>query len=250
MKKYIQSLILLAVILFAAGFVDGVPVGILGGGGSAYEDLDTDYTENDPTTTHIARTDTRVTVTGITRNEDANVYKSFGAAYFSGDFTHDFDIEVDDADVTNGFGHWWAWALTNLVDDMNALNVGDDVFLGLMIYGGGVADTKFDIQIVENDGADTNWSDAIELDEDTPYYVRMIRDDDAGGNGTLYVDVYSTANLRNVGTAGDGDEGNVSLVLNVQSDFQYLFVTNSWDSDSEEAVSGYAEYYCLTPPCS
>ena len=53
----------------------------------ANEDYTT-YTEND-SNGRFAVTANKITVTGLAKNEDANIYYDFGADYFSGDFNHE-----------------------------------------------------------------------------------------------------------------------------------------------------------------
>lgn len=55
----------------------------------AYEDFLADYTEVDPNN-HIDVTQFKCQANGLTRNEDAYVYKDFGVNYFDGDFEHEF----------------------------------------------------------------------------------------------------------------------------------------------------------------
>lgn len=76
----------------------------------------TTFTEVDPNN-RIAVAAGTVTATALTRNEDASVYKDYGAGRFGPGFVHDFEVTPQSAD---NYGLVVVWAVSNTVDDAKA----------------------------------------------------------------------------------------------------------------------------------
>ena len=77
-------------------------------------DLAATYTEVDPNS-RISTSTVTATFAGIARNEDAYLYKDWGAGYF-GDFVHDF--ETTGTTWANG-SKLVVWGVSNSLDDKN-----------------------------------------------------------------------------------------------------------------------------------
>ena len=180
------------------------------------------YTEVDPNT-KITKTSTRVTWVGLTRVEDAYVYKDKTANYFDGDFTH--QLTVNSVDLTAPAGQATniaiCWAVGNTIGSWQDVDdaSGDQLHLYIRVEGTG---SKHKFLLGELDGgAAYNSATDLQIAGNTPYYLKITRDESVGTYGTLYCYVYSNpARTTLVGT--------LSLTLHTsKKDFRYLYAMQS-----------------------
>ncbi|HLC17491.1 MAG TPA: LamG-like jellyroll fold domain-containing protein, partial [Thermodesulfobacteriota bacterium] len=190
----------------------------------------TTYTEVDPNS-HISKISGRTTFTLMHRNEDAYVYKDMGAAHFSEDFTHEFTLHLS---FIEGSSLNVVWMLSNNIDDYKGHQDNSYDFLNIstLYYSAGVYRLKLSERVGANEY--TN-SPAVYLNEDTTYYIRVVRDEAVGTYGTLYFYIYSDAARTNLVNSG-------SVTLHALSDFRYIYAVNSYNSgNATYEISGYVE---------
>ena len=190
----------------------------------------TTYTEVDPSG-WITVTSSRITFASLRRNADAYVYSDKGVNNFDGDFTHLLTIR---ATANVDFALVGAWALTNDLDDALGLVTNNKDALTLFLkHQGGASQAK--ISLTELDGGTEYFSSVLTIQHDTDYYLKIVRDESAGAFGTLYCYVYT-----------DADRTNLFATLSValhssKKDFRYFLLSQSWNSGSSYAISGYVE---------
>lgn len=190
----------------------------------AVEDFTT-YTEVDPSS-HATVTASKITVAGVTRNEDTYVYDDKGAGHFSGDFVH--PLTVYQASSSSGTPYAGAGVLRNDIDDMK--QGGDSI--GVLLKN------ALNIAAYEADGG-SEYFDQYSVSQDTPYYLELERDESVGTYGTLYVRIYSDAARTTL-------VATVSVALHSsKKDFRYAFPFTSYDSNNSSTTDGYVENYDL-----
>ncbi|MGB6873341.1 MAG: hypothetical protein WBE46_04275 [Dehalococcoidia bacterium] len=192
----------------------------------ATENLTT-YTEVDPNS-RIGVTAARSAVTGLTRNEDAYLYKDKGAGRFSGDFEHLIDCRVDSG---NNVGLLYPWALANLIDDVAGIGASGDL-LGCNLYV--VSPTRVDIYLHEWIAGVHYGSAGYQGAPATTYYLKIKRDESVGTYGTLYCYIYSNAARTNL-------LATLSLALHEKEDFRYIYATNTYNDANAAAITGWCE---------
>jgi len=191
----------------------------------AVENLTT-YTEVDPNS-RITKTATRSSYAGLTQNEDAYIYKDKGVGHFNGDFEHLIDVYLDASDE---FGIVVVWGLANLVDDLGgiALASGDELSV-YFFYNG--ADRILRLrELVGGISYITNYIVSL----DTPYYLKIKRDESIGTYGRLYCYVYSDSARTNLLET-------LQLDLHEKEDFRYIYATQSYNGGMAYAQTGYCE---------
>lgn len=178
----------------------------------AIEDY-TSWQEVDPNG-RLTRNTANVTWAGLTEDEDAYVYKNFGDNFFSGDFVHYLTLEV--TDYTNGH-NLGVWALTNILNDLYDIqNVSGDA---LVVNLAGATPKLTCFQVAGGGGLQGN---SIDIVEDTPYYLKIVRDEAVGDDGTLYCYIYDDEERTSlVGTS--------SVALDSKVDFKYVHTPITWD---------------------
>ena len=182
-----------------------------------YEDFTT-YVEVDPNS-HISVAANVLTLTGIARNENAYVYKDFGVAYFSGDFTHLVDAIY--TSLTGASPFLVSWALGNVIGGM--LSVWASPNSALVVYRAETSGGTANIIIIESDGG-TQYS-SLYADSYSPQnrYHKIVRDELVGANGTIYVYIYSdSARTTLIST--------LSIALHTsKKDYRYIYAAQSFN---------------------
>jgi len=186
------------------------------------------WTEEDPGT-DIVVTAPKVAWTALPRNLDSYVYYDFTAAYFDGDFRHEFEISathVDDGAIVV------FWMLSNDIDDISGLMGANKSLLGAFIdYGA----SNWYITLVERDGAASYQQNSANFSYDTPYYITIVRDESVGTYGTFYCYIYSDM-ARTVLV----DKQELTLHTS-KKDFQYLFSCNTYNDTGAQTGTGYTQ---------
>lgn len=191
------------------------------------------YTETDPNS-RIAVTSTRVTSALVNRDEDAYVYADKGVGYFSGDFTHYLTYRMTGG-AYSGTSCVACWALANLVDDWNGIDVANGDFLGAFPSTGLSAGGDY-LRLVECDGGTLHASGVYYITRDTDYYLKVVRDESVGTYGTLYLYIYSNSARTTL-------LATLSVTLNTsKKDFRYIYALQSADTNQVSVThSGYTE---------
>jgi len=204
----------------------------LGGYDVTYTDinfLDPVWTEEDPGT-DIVVTAPKVAWTALPRNLDSYVYYDFTAAYFDGDFRHEFEIEITAQELDCMVV---VWGLANTVDDFNGIDTGNGSFLALRAQGTNAGQGR--LRIYECDSGSLTEDGYDTLLTDTVYYCTVVRDESIGTHGTLYCYIYSDS-ARTILV------DKLQLALNTsKKDFRYLYSVSSWNTGGAQVMSGYTQ---------
>lgn len=178
-----------------------------------------DYTigiKVDPNNRYTVATSS-VTVTDLGINESAYIYWDEGVDNFNGDYEFLLDVRTTGGSSTGSYGY--GWAIANEIGDMNAIQqTTPQGSHGL--YGKEHISGTQDIVIIEGTVGGSTYTDFFRGVGNAQYYVKIIRDEAIGANGTLYCYVYSDA-ARTVLV------DTLSLALHEKIDFQYLYGANS-----------------------
>ncbi len=185
----------------------------------------TTYTEEDPNT-HITVTASRVTVTGLLRNENAYVYKDKTASYFDGDFEHLITAYMTAG--TSG-GQNVIWGLANFIGSYSDTTKPD--MLSVLIYHAGGTTYRL---ILQESMLGTKWSATYDISLDTPYYLKIKRDESVGTYGTIYSYIYSDSARTNLLQT-------LTLTLHEKEDFRYIYAGQSMNTAQAFSISGYSE---------
>lgn len=202
------------------------------GGGSPpspYQDLTT-FAEIDGSS-RIATTADRSTWTSLTRSITAYLYKDFGAAFFAGDITVDFDARMTSSSSTS-FAEILAFA--NQIGD--ATNANRTNTMGVFFYAGN------SIHLREMDGG-SNYSQSYAVSVNTTYYLRFRRDESVGTYGTIYLHIAGSDANR----ASSTWLTTLSVTLHSSAkDYRYFYATASYNDAMAHSVSGWSEKYLIT----
>ena len=128
------------------------------------EDLTT-YTEHDPNN-HITVTSTQITVSQLTENEDAYVYKDFGSGYFQYFENYKLDIKFDGH--TTASASIGIFCLSNIIGDLQDQNNEDHIYIKAT-WAQGAGYYKITLRV--NGVTDS----ATNLQESTWYYLTINR---------------------------------------------------------------------------
>lgn len=222
MKKKPLFLLVLLIISFLCFFpiqtVNGVPL---------YEDFTT-YTEVEPDD-RIQKTTNHIDI-HTERNEDSYLYKDYGVNHFT-DFTHDVNFYINSV----GIGQRpivLVWLLSNDLDDYYGLITNSKTAIGVRFYSRTDAN-YYRILLTESYGGTEYWNlfeDSPDEDGyDTWFYLKIMK-----SATSLKCGIYSTAELRDAGDATDGDIGNLSLTLQADHNFRYVFGCNTWNDGNAD----------------
>ena len=195
--------------------------------GTTYADEKfTKYVETDPNA-RFTVIEKKITVTGLTRNEDAYIYRDFGPDYFDSDFEHQVAVKVTAIDDQMAFV---IWGTANLIDDVKGIEAANGDELHLLFYRNG-ADYHLGLKELDGGTEYTNWYSHVVVG--TTYYLTVKRDESVGTYGTLYCYVYFDS-TRN--TLLD------TLILTLHTnkkDFRYLYGVQS--SNNGAGITGACE---------
>lgn len=189
------------------------------GGSSQYEDYsDADWVLSDPNN-RVSVAANILTVTDITKNEEITMTKDYTVDYFSGDFEHQFEVNV--SNVKTGSPTMGIWCVANEIDDFRGLDQGNK---GVAIRATGLIETDWDLHLaLEFQGSSNNVN---ALSYNTTYYCTITRDDDGGVNNTgrYVLTAYTDSDRTNV-----FDTATVDANVGNQKDFRYLYACGSYN---------------------
>ena len=182
----------------------------------------TTFTETDPNG-RITVTKRRVYFTNLTRNEDAYVYKDYGAGGI-GDFTWLVDIRILDAG--SNWGMCATCVCSNEVDDFRGFYVNGKHAIGLLCLTDNASPRRQQIRIREIYNSTLYDSSALTFDMGKVLYCKFIR---SGAN--LKLEVYAEPERKN-------KIAEASLTMQYNENFRYFFILNTWNSGTTEKISG------------
>ncbi|NOY72948.1 MAG: hypothetical protein GXP14_11330, partial [Gammaproteobacteria bacterium] len=197
----------------------------------ALEDLTT-YTLVDPASDYTVTVD-RVASDTANRDTTAKVYDDKGAAFFNGDFIHQFDSELTSS--TTGSSAYWLcnWLMADVVSNYIDIVIANGDCLSTFFHGSG---TTFYLR--EVDGG-VEYQDTWTFTEGITYYFEVERDETVGTYGTIYCRIYS-----------DSARTTLLVTLNValnssKKDYRYIYTASSPNTSSGDSATGWAEKYEL-----
>ena len=194
----------------------------------------TAYTETDPGGDIGINSAVLVTVTNMPRNVNTHLSKDKGAAFFAGNFTHTMKTQRNTSNNA-AIGHFWA--LANEQNDWGTIYAAGHSALGCRWAADA---TNGFIRLLEQSGGAAIGDNSTYLDEDTDFWVTIVRDESVGAEGTLYCYIYSDQ-LR--ATLVD----TLTVTLTAKVDFQYVFAVMSNDSGSVINVTFKISYLSVGP---
>ena len=194
----------------------------------ALEDF-TSYTEVD-TNNRLTIISSRVAWAALGDDETAYLYKDKGANFFDGNFTHLLTMQI----ATGSDSSTWkgTWLLANVVDDLFQLESDAENLLTILLETSGGGNPY--IRLYEQAAGGGYFSSQYTLSFDTPYYLKVVRDEAVGTNGTLYLYMYSDADRATL-------LDTLELTLNAKNDFRYIYAINSRNDGSAQEQTGFVE---------
>lgn len=188
-------------------------------------------TEVDPNS-RFSQTSPRVTWADLSKEEVAYVYLDKGVGFFDASFIHTFHVNITAADA--GSSTMSAiWMVSN--DLAEVVTQTDALTLQFTLPGAG---PRFFLQELVGDSPSS--SAVFDLTLATDYYMTVSRDEETGANGTLTCKIFTNAER-----SGSPD-ATLSVTLNANVDFQYVFPIASHDSSLAKKHSGFHENLDLT----
>jgi len=189
-----------------------------------FEEALTEYTEIDPNSRLIVISD-EVTITSLSRNEEAYLAYDLGTGFFHGDFRIDFELTMTTAQSSSRL---YPILLANSLHETKWFETNASDYLGAYYFKAG---TIHHLRSGECNGGNIYYSaDNIELN--TKYYCSLERDEEVGTYGTLYLKVYTDADRTVL-------KSSLAIPLHTsKKDFRYLMVAVSNDINSNTICSG------------
>lgn len=198
----------------------------------ANEDFTT-YTETDPNS-HISKTSSKVTWTGLSNDEDAYVYKDKDVDHFNGDFVHQFEIEFSGVSGTPIGVHW---AVANLVNDREAIRLGGNM-IGFSWEYTAAHGYGFHLFCLDGEIVGYDWDGWDAESPSTKYYITIQHDWDGGVNSTGR----TTAWIR---TGSQSGVLQATLIVDRGEDaaatFRYIYACQSCDKEMSTGINGFTE---------
>lgn len=176
-----------------------------------------DYAETD-VPGRLAKTDANtVTITDLDNDEEIWLDIDKGINHFDGDYEFHVDVKCT-ANAAAG-DVCGVWALANIEDTLNDIDVANGDFH--TIYWVMAAGNDY-LTLRECNNGDLTSDTSIALAIGTQYYLRIVRDESVGANGTLYCYIYSdAAHATLVDT--------LTVTLTENQNFRYLYWMNSYE---------------------
>lgn len=167
-------------------------------------------------------TPSTITATGLTRNEDAFIYKDFGTDYFDGDFVHWLKTSASGGASSSRIP---VWALTNEIDTPYGLqnNYADCLYINWYNSSG-----NWILQIYEMVNGGILADSSSNLSADTDYWLEIRRDESVGTYGTIYCDIYN-----NIDRTATHKVDTITITLTESNDFRYLFGLSAFNAGDD-----------------
>lgn len=188
------------------------------------------YTEVDPSSHITVTSSSKIDVAGLSRNEDAYVYKDFGVDNFAGDFNFNFEIQIDSGDNNCNI---FTCVLANAIDDFLGIIAASGSAVGVLLSKD-TASTAY-IQLRESDSGTLYYGSAYWISLATTYYCTLVRDESVGTYGTLYLYTYTDADRTTL-----VDTQSITLSTS-KKDYRYLYAVQSYNSGHALGATGFVE---------
>ena len=174
------------------------------------------------TTVGVGITSSAITITDLwSRQETQYAYKDYGAAHFSGDFTHTVKFNLT---ATSTGAAVYFWGLSDVINDFYLADVNGDNWTCAYIY---------QQQMGFNVCADGNLTSTVltNISLSTDYFLTIERDDDAGANSTGQY-TYRIYTVNYYGEAGAIELATLTLdcAAGQQDDYQYGYIFSGHDT--------------------
>lgn len=189
----------------------------------ANEDFTT-YTEVDPNG-HLSVIPSKITATGLHRNEVAYIYNDKGVAFFDGDFEHLLEAQIEASSAN--FALMNVWAMSNALGDEQGLIDASESLFGLT-----VAEVSGNAWVIlfEVDSGTRYFDNYINGTLGQLYYHKIVRDESVGF-GQLQCFIFS-----DFGRTILIDTLSITLHTS-KKDFRYIFGAMSKDDDTGNTLT-------------
>lgn len=198
-----------------------------------YENL-TSFTEVDPDG-RLTETSSRVTFTAQHNQEIDYLYKDKGAAYFDGNFSHNFTLQVNSGGGASPYGGNCAWMMSNDLGGAITMEGAGKSFFFMGSYANFLGTWFVDLHEI-NSGVDTG-SSTFSPTKGVPWYVTVDRDESIGSFGQLRARFYSDS-LRTALV------NTLTVTLHTsKKDFRYIHAIGSYPVlfNNSNNVTGFVE---------
>jgi hypothetical protein len=193
------------------------------------------YTEVDPGD-DIVKTETRITWTNLPRNLTSLVYDDKGVDHFDGNFTHLITVCLTATDI---WGFTVCWMLANEVNDYQSIDDGGGDLLAVSLNesSGGTDYRIFLRDVCAGALSHDNWNGVV---LNTPYYLKIKRDESVGEFGTLYCYIYSDRERTDL-------LATLTVPLDEKEDYRYVYGCSSNRNGTAFCQTAYSENLDLQP---
>ena len=186
----------------------------------------TDYIKVDPNN-RFSVSDAQVAIANMTRNEQTYLAYDLGSGFFHEDFRIDFDVNITAGQRGSRF---FPILLTNSLHEGKWFEDNNDDYLGAYYYRPTAA--VHHLRAAECNGGALH-SSADNIDLGMMHNCSLVRDEQAGTYGTLYLKIYT-----------DPDRTNLKSILPIplhssKKDFRYLMLAVSHDINANQFCSGF-----------
>lgn len=189
----------------------------------ALEDYTT-YAEVDPNGRYAVTTN-KVTVTGLTRNEDAYITSDKGVNHFGSTYSHTLDAQVTADNDTAVMG---VWCLANVIDDIFGIQSDGSETAHILFFN--VSATVRRIRLREINGGSFFTDEFSAYSLSTRYYFTTERI--AGGTyGVIQVKIYSDAGRTTL-------IDTLTLTLHADHEFRYVYAVQPFNLAAAGVISG------------
>lgn len=195
----------------------------------ANEDFTT-YTKVDPDG-KLTVTSAKVAATALPQNGTGQsyVYKDKGVGFFTGNFSHNFEIQ---ATAHSGNSYYSYWGVSNQIADRAATTNGYDV---LILFDGANYQIYF-----EEINSGSFYQATYQISGSTSYYCTFRRNTAVGANGTIYLDIYSDSGRTTLLTT-------LTLTLHAATNWRYIYGVQSNDNGNATTMTGFTQNLNLSP---
>ncbi len=219
---------------------DAAPIGAL----PSSEDFLAEYTALDGGS-DLTVAASRITWTNLNRNVETYVSKDYKTGFFDDDFVVKFSFRFS---LTDDNSQMALWAMSNILEDARALQF-DPKYDSLGILY--VEQTAPDLNILSlrETSSGTTYSDGsagYAFDDNTTYYVKVIRDMSTGTYGTLTMNIYSDSLFKTHASGANPQQ--IITLHDSKKKFRYNMAVLSWNSGSAIVSSGQIDDMQLGTP--
>ncbi len=196
----------------------------------------TTYTEVDPNN-RITVVSSKITLSGVSNEEDGFVYKDMGSAFFDGDFSFFFEVES-----MNGTGGIVIASITNVVGEWQGIYSAGGAGVGVeATQGGPSGEGFFKLQLREMNSGILTVHNSTPLLTGFTYFVIFTRNESVGSFGEIKAFIYSDSSRQTL-----VDELTVALAERV--DFRYVYGVQTHNFSHSGTFFGFIQNFFLELP--